>query len=255
MEIKGKSAIVTGAASGIGRATAVLLAQHGVAHVALADVNVAGLEETARQVSALGAQAGVHRLDLADMAAVEAWFRNHGDVDILHNNAGVVSGEPQFPEVDVDRLRWIVDVNLTSLITATQIVSQAMRARGGGVIVNTVSTVALGTGFYDVMYATTKAGVLMFTTACAMLKDRWNVRVAGVLPGLTETPIHDTTGANGKSDWMKAVLASNESCRPEDIAEGVIDLIADDGLPGGDWVAIRRIDGRIEREWAHDRPA
>jgi 3-oxoacyl-[acyl-carrier protein] reductase len=51
------------------------------------------------------------------------------------------------------------------------------------------------------------------------------------------------------------VLASNESCRPEDIAEGVIDLIADDDLPGGDWVAIRRIDGRIEREWAHDRLA
>lgn len=255
MEIRGKSAIVTGAASGIGRATAVLLAQHGVAHVALADVNVAGLEETARQVRALGTQAGVHRLDLADMVAVEAWFRNHGDVDILHNNAGVVSGEPQFPEVGVDRLRWIIDVNLTSLVTATQIVAQTMRGRGGGVIVNTVSTVALGTGFYDVMYATTKAGVLMFTTACAMLKDTWNVRVAGVLPGLTETPIHDTTGAHGKSDWMKAVLASNESCRPEDIAGAVVDLIADDSLPGGDWVAVRRIDGRIEREWAHARPA
>jgi 3-oxoacyl-[acyl-carrier protein] reductase len=87
------------------------------------------------------------------------------------------------PEVDVDRLRWIVDVNLTSLITATQIVAQAMRERGGGVIVNTVSTVALGTGFHDVMYATTKAGVLMFTTACAMLKDKWNVRVAGCCRG------------------------------------------------------------------------
>ncbi|KAJ8137548.1 hypothetical protein OY671_009239, partial [Metschnikowia pulcherrima] len=161
MEIKGKSAIVTGAASGIGRATAVSSAQHGVAHVASADVNGAGSEETARQVRASGTQAGVHRLDSADMAAVEAWFRNHGDVDILHNHAGVVSGEPQFPEVDVDRSRWSVDVNSPSMITAAQIVAQAMRERGGGVIVNTVSTVALGTGFHDVMYATTKAGVSM----------------------------------------------------------------------------------------------
>src|SRR3546814_17857388 len=73
------------------------------------------------------------------------------------NNAGVVSGLPQFPDVDAARVRWIIDVNITSLVAATQIAVQAMRKRGGGVIVNTVSTVALGTGFYDAMYATTKA--------------------------------------------------------------------------------------------------
>src|SRR3546814_16709444 len=70
----------------------------------------------------------------SDIPATEAWFRAHGDVDILHNNAGVVSGLPQFPDVDAARIRWIIDVNITSLVAATQIAVQAMRKRGGGEI-------------------------------------------------------------------------------------------------------------------------
>lgn len=251
MEIKGKSAIVTGAAGGIGRATAVMLAARGAREIALVDVNEAGLAETAKLVEGEGARAGIHRLDLSDIPATEAWFRRHADVDVLHNNAGVVSGLPQFPDVDAARLRWIIDVNLTSLVAATQIAVQAMRKNGGGVIVNTVSTVALGTGFYDAMYATTKAAVMMFTRCCAPLKDECNVRVAGMLPGLVDTPILDTTGAGGKSEWMKTVLANNEACAPDDIAGGVLALIEDDSLAGGDWLAVRRLDGKIEYQWGH----
>lgn len=251
MDIGGKSAIVTGAASGIGRASAVMLAARGAANIALVDVNEAGLAETARLVEAQGGASTVHRLDLADIPATEAWFLAHGDVDILHNNAGVVAGLPAFPDVDAARLRWIIDVNITSLVAATQIAVQKMRARGGGVIVNTVSTVALGTGFYDAMYATTKAAVMMFTRCCAPLKDECNVRVAGMLPGLVATPILDTTGAGGKSEWMEVVLANNEACVPEDIAGGVAALIEDDSLAGGDWVAVRRLNGQVEYQWGH----
>jgi 3-oxoacyl-[acyl-carrier protein] reductase len=251
MDIKGKTAIVTGSAGGIGRAAAVMLAARGAAEIALVDIKEAALAETARLVEAQGARATVHALDLSDIAATEAWFRAHGDVDILYNNAGVVSGAPQFPDVDAARVRWIIDVNVTALIAATQIAVQAMRRRGGGVIVNTVSTVALGTGFYDAMYATTKAAVMMFTRCCAGLKDECNVRVAGMLPGLVDTPILDTTGAGGKSEWMKTVLANNEACVPEDIAEAVMTLIEDDSLAGGDWVAVRRIDGKVEYQWGH----
>ena len=186
-----------------------------------------------------------------DVDATEAWFAAHGDVDILHNNAGVVSGMPQFPDVDAARLRRVIDVNLTALVAATQSTVQAMRVRGGWVIVNTVSTVALGTGFHDTMYATTKAAVMMFTRCCAPLKDECNVRVAGVLPGLVDTPIFEKTGAGGRSDWMAQVLANNEACAPRDIAEAVAMLIEDDGLAGGDWVAVRRQGGRIVHQWGH----
>lgn len=251
MEISGKTVIVTGAASGIGRATALRLAEHGAAEIALVDLDGLGLEETSRQAVAHGCRATVHMLDLADLEATERWFTAHGSVDILHNNAGVVSGSPQFPEADIARLRWIIDVNLTSLVTATQIVAQQMRERGGGVIINTVSTVALGTGFYDAMYATTKAGVMMFTRCCAGLQAQWNVRVVGVLPGLTDTPILFKTGADGAADWMIPVLENNERCTPEDIADGVINLIEDENRKGGDWVAIRRQSGKVERQWGH----
>jgi Short-chain alcohol dehydrogenase of unknown specificity len=251
MEIAGKKAIVTGAASGIGRATAVMLAARGASEIALVDIKESALADTARLVEAAGSRATVNVLDLADIRATEAWFAAHGEVDILHNNAGVVSGLPQFPDVDAARIRAIIDVNLTALIAATQVAVQAMRRRGGGVIVNTVSTVALGTGFHDTLYATTKAAVMMFTRCCAPLKEECGVRVAGMLPGLVDTPILDTTGAGGKSEWMKAVLASNEACAPQDIAEGVIALIEDDSLAGGDWVAVRRLNGKIDYQWGH----
>lgn len=252
MEIRGKWAIVTGGASGIGRVTALQLARQGAARVTLVDVDGVGLAQTAALV---GAAAEAVTLDLADVTAAAAWFASVGAErapDILHNNAGVVSGAAMFPTMPLDRIGWIVDVNLTSLIAATQVMAQRMRDAGGGVIVNTVSTVALGTGFRDAMYATTKAGVMMFTRCCASLKDEWNVRVAGVLPGLTDTPILHTTGGDRAADWMAPVLANNERCTPDDIAAAVIDLIADDTLPGGDWVAVRREGGVVTRQWGHD---
>lgn len=254
MDITGKTAIVTGSASGIGRATAVLLAERGAAEIRLVDVDDAGLAETRRLVEVAGSRASAHRVDLSDIAATESWFLAHGDVDILHNNAGVVSGTPQFPDTDAARVRRVIDVNVTSLIAATQIAVQAMRKRGGGVIVNTVSTVALGAGFRDAMYATTKAAVMMFTRCCASLKEDANVRVAGVLPGLTDTPILHTTGGDRAADWMAPILANNERCQPEDIAAAVIDLIGDDALAGGDWVAVRREGGVVTRQWGHDTP-
>jgi len=258
MEIEGRTCVVTGAAAGIGRAAALAFTGKRADVIHIADVDEAGMAETVRMIDDLGLQtrARAWTVDLADLDAVQAWFQALADVggyDVLHNNAGVVLGARQFPEAEVDRLRWIIDVNLTSLVVATQIAAQAMRDRGGGVIVNTVSTVALGKGFSDALYATTKSGVMMFTRCCAGLKESWNVRVAGVLPGLTKTPILKKTGADGEyAPWMAPILANNAMCMPEDIADAVIDLVEDDSLPGGDWVAVRHIDGRIERQWGHD---
>lgn len=258
MQIAGKTALVTGAAAGIGRATALRLAARGAARVVLVDLDGAGLAETARDVGDSGAEPRTCQVDLSDIAALHAWLgemQAAGGYDILHNNAGVVSGARQFPQAGVETVRHVLDVNLTAVIVATEMAAEQMRARGGGVIVNTVSTVALGRGFSDALYATTKAGVMMFTRCCASLKESMNVRVAGVLPGLTNTPIlKKTSGTGDYAPWMAPILAGNAMCAPEDIAEAVIDLIEDDSLAGGDWVAVRRIDGQVVRQWGHDEP-
>ena len=257
MDIEGKTCVVTGAAAGIGRAAALAFAAKRASVIHIADVDEAGMAETATMIDDLGLQTRTFTwtIDLADLKAVQAWMdalAEAGGYDVLYNNAGVVMGAPQFPEAPIERLQWIIDVNLTSLIAATQIAAQALHARGGGVIINTVSTVALGKGFSDAMYATTKAGVMMFTRCCAGLKESLNVRVHGVLPGLTKTPILKKTGEGGDyAPWMAPILASNAMCMPEDIAGAVIDLVEDDDLPGGDWVAVRHVDGKIERQWGH----
>jgi NAD(P)-dependent dehydrogenase (short-subunit alcohol dehydrogenase family) len=258
MEIEGRTCIVTGAAAGIGRAAALAFAARRARVVHIADVDEAGMAETVRLIEAQGLQtlARAWSVDLADLGAQEAWLDElaaEGGYDVLYNNAGVVMGEPQFPQAPSQRLEWIIDVNLTAVVVATQTAAQHMRERGGGVIVNTVSTVALGKGFSDALYATTKAGVMMFTRCCAGLKESWNVRVCGVLPGLTNTPILKKTGGDGEyAPWMTPILANNAMCQPSDIADAVIDLVEDDTLPGGDWVAVRHVDGRIERQWGHD---
>lgn len=255
MEIKGKSVIVTGAASGIGRASAVAFSQAGCSRLHLVDVNEAGLAETASLCGNGACEVATHRLDLSDIPATEAWFREHGAVDVLFNNAGIVSGEPQFPDVDAAAIQRIIDINFTSMVVATQETANHMKAGGGGVIVNTISTVALGTGFYDPMYAASKAGAMMFTQCCAALAESHAVRVLGVLPGLVRTPIVDTTGAHGKSQWMRDVLANNEACEPSEIADAVMLLVQDDAIAGGDWVAVRRANGAVEHEWGHDQQA
>ena len=259
MLIQGKTVVITGAAAGIGRATALQFAERGAARLLLVDVDDVGMAETARLAEARGVEVRRDHLDLADIPALEVWLTalaESGGYDVLHNNAGVVSGAPQFPQATVARLRWIIDINLTAVIVATQAAAQMMRARGGGVIVNTVSTVALGAGFSDVLYAATKGGIMMLTRSCAGLKEAWGVRVAGVLPGLTNTPILKKTGGDGEyAPWMAPILAGNAMCSPEDIAEAVIDLVEDDALPGGDWVAVRKIDGRVVRQWGHDEAA
>lgn len=251
MEIRGKTIIVTGAASGIGRASAVAFAQAGCARMHLVDVNDAGLAETATLCADAACEVTTHRLDLADIPATEAWFKRHGAVDILYNNAGIVSGEPQFPDVDAAAIQRIIDINFTSMVVATQEAAAHMKTRGGGVIVNTISTVALGTDFYDPMYAASKAGAMMFTRCCASLQASHGVRVVGVLPGLVRTPIVDTTGANGKSQWMRDVLANNEACEPSDIADAVVTLVQDGAIAGGDWVAVSRVEGSVVHRWGH----
>lgn len=234
MDIAGKNALVTGAASGIGRATCEAFADKGAAHIHLVDVNAAGLEETARLCRDKGTECTVHVCNVGDLAALEATFADANaatPLDIVYNNAGIVTGAPLFPDGPVSRIEAMTDININAVFAGTRFAIDHMKGRGG-VVVNTGSTSYNSTTFPDILYIATKAAVFGFTAACAQLEQSHGVRVCSVLPGLVDTPIVNTTGDGGKADWMERILRDNEALPPSALAAGVVGLVEDDACAG-----------------------
>jgi 3-oxoacyl-[acyl-carrier protein] reductase len=236
LNISGRAALISGAAAGIGRATAVALARKGAARIVLVDIDRPGLQETARLVGGAGARGEIEVVDVTDGAALEALFDGAfagGGLDIVFNNAGILSGPPAFPDTPLARIRQVVAINFTAVIEATWHAIRLMKAAGkGGVIINTSSTGGLNPYLSDAPYAATKAGVLMYSRSCGPLKDSDGIRVNAVCPGVTNTPILAKTGGDRVAEWLEPLLQQIEILQPEDIAAAVIGLIEDDDASG-----------------------
>lgn len=237
MEISGSVAIVTGAASGIGRATAVALGREGAA-VIVADIDAPGGAETVRLITAGGGRATFVAADVAAPDGIRELFdsaeRIYGGVDIVHNNAGIMTGgAPNWPDCELEKVALVVNVNVAGVIMGTREAVARMRKRGGGVVVNTASIAALAPMPMDPIYAATKAAVVLFTQGCAMLAKTENVRVNAVLPGMVETPIIAKTGDGTiPAAWLGPAIAATKMLQPEDIAAAVLDYIRDDSKAG-----------------------
>jgi len=243
VQIEGKVAVVTGAGSGIGRATALALARAG-ATVVVADVDEAGGNETVGLVHDAGGQAAFRRTDVTEPRSLEATFgaaeADHGGLDIVHNNAGLVSGEPLWPDITPETLLRVMAVNLGGVVVGTRLAVPTMRRRGGGAIVNTASMAALFPLTPDPIYSATKAGVAMFTRACAPLAEE-GIRVNAVLPGLVDTPLLAKSGDGERwAEWAQFAEQVMGLLSPDDVAEAVLDLIRDDTA-----VAVERIVGEL----------
>ncbi len=236
MNISGRTALISGAAAGIGRATAVALARKGARRVILVDIDQHGLRETARLVDEAGAEADTKSVDVTDGDALQALFEAafaSGPVDIVFNNAGILSGPPAFPDTPLERIRQVVAINFTAVIEATWHAIRLMRAaKQAGVIINTSSTGGLSPYLSDAPYAATKAGVLMYSRSCGPLKDTDGIRVNAVCPGVTNTPILAKTGGDKIADWLVPLLDQIHVLEPEDIAKAVTDLIENDEASG-----------------------
>lgn len=232
MDIRGCIAIVTGSATGIGRATAVALAREGARGVVLADVNEAELQETAKRVREAGAEGLALRVDVSDVADQRRLFERgvetFGQIDILHNNAGVATGSPFWPEIALERVALISDVNLKGVLLGMQLGIAQMRTQaGGGVIVNTASGAGHMPLLPEAAYCATKAGVEMATRSCASLGESLGVRVNCVCPGLVDTPmLAGTLAAEGS--YLSPVVEAMGSLQPEAIAEAVLAFVRDD---------------------------
>ena len=234
MEIQDRVAIVTGAASGIGRATAVALAQAGARAVVLADLQEA--EQTAAAVTAAGSEALPLRTDVADLDSLRKLFSEtesrYGRLDVLHNNAGMGEGSGMWPDVEPERCAAIVDVNLRAVVLGTQLALEPMKRSGGGVVVNTSSGAAFMPLPPQAVYAGTKAGVVNFTNSCTHLAESYGVRVNCVCPGIVETPMILETGDGRIADWLRPFYDSIVPFQPEDVAAVVLDLIRDESKVG-----------------------
>jgi NAD(P)-dependent dehydrogenase (short-subunit alcohol dehydrogenase family) len=246
MDPNGKVAVVTGAGSGIGRAMAQALAAAG-GRVVAADINADAAAETARLVTVAGGAAAALRVDVTqseDVAAMLAQARERfGGLDILCNNAGV--GERR-NDLWSDEQRWtrVVDINLTAVILGTSLGVAAMRATGGGVIVNTASMGGLFPMPNAPVYAATKAGVINFTRSLAYLAAEAGVRVCAICPSTVDTPI---LGAFDREE-LAAIAARLGMLAPERIAEGLLELVRDDTRAG----AIMRVTTARGIDYARD---
>ncbi len=234
--LRGKVAIITGAATGIGRATALLFARAG-ALVALADVRGDELQRTVADVAASGGKAVSVVADVArpeDCAAVVGEsVRAHGRLDVLFNNAGVgtmiVGGTVE--TIDLERWDLAQDVNVRSIYLTSRAALPHLRAAGGGAIINTASVSAFA-GRPERpthAYAASKGAVLALTRAMAVSYGRDRVRVNAICPGLIRTRLTAdiVDGAERKAAEGHGIPIGRVG-EPEDIARCALFLASDD---------------------------
>ena len=238
MDPKGKVAIITGAGSGIGRATALALAQEG-APIVVADLNEGSGHETVRLVEDAGGKAAFVHVDVTKRDDLERMVsfaeQSFGGVDIFHNNAGIGTPQPRFPAAALDLWERTLTVDLWAVIAAVQAIVPAMRRGGGGVIVNTASLAGLIAHLPDPVYSAAKHGVVGLSRSLTFLKDEANIRVNCICPGVVDTPmVRGMPGSMTDAELKarEAYVNTMPLIRPEEIAEAVLEFVRDDTLVG-----------------------
>lgn len=194
-----KTALVTGAARGIGRAAADALASAGLRVLRL-DLN------------------GEVAYDLTDIAGIAALVERIGDIDVLVNNAGVQNAVPIDKYIDAQRER-IIKVNLEAPVELIRVISKGMVKRRSGRIVN-VASIAAYTPHTDLWYGVTKAGVVSFTRSFATYLGPHGIQVNAVAPGPIDTPLLDKAQPERVDELMKRVFTRRKG-RPEEVAEAI----------------------------------
>ncbi len=228
MRFKGKNVIVTGAASGIGRATAKRFASEG-AHVTIADINADGLKETASVMDGPSLIFPYDASDYESCRALVAAATKGRPLHVLANVAGMLNWGPTL-EFDESRFEKIIAVNLTSVYALCRAALPHLIETKGN-IVNTASTAALQGIAYTVAYAASKHGVAAITKSLAIEFAAQGVRVNAVAPGHVNTPMGNSAPPPGDVDWALVMRNTPKlvdgTCEPEDIAEMISFLASD----------------------------
>jgi NAD(P)-dependent dehydrogenase (short-subunit alcohol dehydrogenase family) len=231
LDIQGKIAVVTGSASGIGRATAVTLAQEG-ANVVLADVNDGGMEQTRREIAGLGRKAVAVHTDVSKLDDIQKLFdrsvNEMGRVDILMNNAGVHMMGP-VEKIPIADWEWIIGINLWSVIYGVKVFLPHMLERGSGHIVNTASMAGLIAGEPSTPYVTTKFAVVGLSEGLAVYLRPKGIGVSVLCPG-----------------WVKTGIGQNERLVPFDDGFDEARAAIFEEIGQGDWSRLQGLPGGIK---------
>lgn len=229
--LENKVAIITGAGSGIGRATALLFAKEG-AKVVLADIDTKEGESTRAAIESEGGSAIFVRTDVSNPKdidqLVETTINHYSRIDILFNNAGIYA-PLTVPETNLETWQRIIEVNLTGVFLCSKAVLPHMIKQGGGIIVNTSSSV----GWHDAVtgaaaYCASKGGVTLLTRAMAVDHAKENIRVNCICPGPTETPLLHRALDPDFLRKFAATLPVGRTAKPEEIAAGALFLASDE---------------------------
>ena len=236
MRFAGKSILVTGAASGIGRATAILFAAEG-ARVTIGDINEAGLAATAGMMAIAPRVVLYDAGDFTSCRALVAAAATDG-LDVLCNVSGLLKWGPSL-DFAVEDFERILRINTTSVFVMCQAALPHL-IRSGGNIVNTASTAALQGIPYTIAYAASKHAVAAITKSLAIEFASKNVRINAICPGHVDTPMGNSAPPAGDVDWAlvmrNAPKLPDGSCAPSDIAEAFAYLASD---------AARKITGTL----------
>ncbi len=228
MELSGKVALVTGAAQGIGKAIAMLLARN-EADVVVSDINLEKAQETANEIQGMGRRSVAIKVNVADLKDVERMVETiveqFGRIDILVNNAGITRDRLilRMTEEDWDA---VLDVNLKGTFNCTKAAIRYMSKQKSGKIVSIASVSGEMGNPGQANYAASKAGVIGFTKTIAREFAGRGINVNAIAPGYIQTPMTDAVPEKAKEE-LKRMIPMERLGKPEDVAQAVLFLVSE----------------------------
>ncbi|HYN89040.1 MAG TPA: SDR family oxidoreductase [Ardenticatenaceae bacterium] len=233
MKLEGKTALITGADSGIGQAIAITFAREGANVVVHYGSDEQGAQSTAGQARGYGRQTAVLQADLSDPRNAQRLYQEAvarlGPIDILVNNAGTGSQASQALETTLEDFTHVINVDLISPWALTQAAAKDMRQRGGGVILNVTSVHEEIPSKGDVAYAAAKGGLRNLTRTLCVEVAQYGIRVANIAPGLIATPMTEEKIEDpSKLEQAKETIPMGRPGQPQEVANLALFLASDE---------------------------